>query len=34
MKNFKILSFYPGWDAMSEKTISRYYSFKQGLGKN
>ncbi len=28
MKKVKILSFYRGLDAMSEKTISRYYPFK------
>jgi hypothetical protein len=28
MKKFKILSFYPGLDAISEKTISRYCPFK------
>ncbi len=29
-KKFKILSFFPGKDAMSERTISRYCPFKQG----
>jgi hypothetical protein len=28
VQKFKILSFYPGYDAMSEKTISRYCPFK------
>ena len=32
VQKFKILSFYPGYDAMSEKTISRYCPFMVVMG--